>query len=98
MSMKIYTDPKWIGKNIKTIVVLAGFLWGIFAYTMGWFNGVNAAVTDMPKVKASIIELGNKHSGLEGKVDTMIKLQTFQVLGQRKEAEALSRELQHQNP
>lgn len=96
--IKIYTSPKWIGQNIKSVIAVVLFLWGFLAATVTYITAVNATVAAMPKVKEDVIALGNKYSGLEGKVDTMIKLQTFQVLGQRKEAVEFAHELQQQKP
>lgn len=95
---RIYTSPKWIGENIKSVIAVVLFVWGVLTASITYITAVNATVDAMPQVKSDIVTLGNKYSGLEGKVDTMIKLQTFQVLGQRKEAIEFAHELQQQKP
>jgi len=98
MYVRMITNPKWIGTNIKTIIPVIVFLWGVFAYTMGWFNGVNAAVTNYPKLdsRLTIVELENKE--FKASFLTFMEMYKLQVLGHNKEAQDLARTLPTNKP
>lgn len=86
MYVKMITDPTWIGKNIKSLIALAAFLWGILTFVIGYITAVNGAVEGVKNHTPRIEQLEQNDKALGGKVDTVITLLSYQILGRTEEA------------
>lgn len=92
MSMKIYTDPKWIGKNWKMLSGIATLI----AFLFGWVVGVNATVEGFPKLITRVEkaeEAVKEFKVYSGKFDTFLEMYRLQVLGRNHEAQDIARSL-----
>lgn len=95
---KIKTSPQWIGDNWKAVLAFAGTVWTVVVVIFTWFTAVNATVDAVPKMQKEITAQAKEYNTLNGKVDTLITLMTFQVLGQKEAAKEYVKTLPSHNP
>ena len=98
MSMKIYTDPKWIGKNIKSVIAVILFVWGIFTFSIGWFTKVNASSDGYPVLKLEVKELQTEGREFRSSYSMFLEMYKLDVLGRHKEAQELARSMPKYEP
>ena len=98
MYVKIKSSSKWIEKHWGKISSITVSLWSAIVFFSGWFSGVNATVKAVPVIKEEQMRLGNQYNSLNGKVDTLLTIMTYQVLGQKEAAREYVKSLPKSNP
>ena len=96
--MKIYTDPKWIGKNIKTVIAVAAFVWGVFVFSVTWFTKVNASSDGFPSLRKDVSELQTEGREFRSSYSMFLEMYKLDVLGRHKEAQDLARSMPKYEP
>ena len=98
MYVKLISSPKWLGNNIGKIITVVVFLWGIFTYTVGWFNGVNATVKGYPELVSRQVETDKKYESFEKRFEMFMEMYKLEVLGRKSEAQDLARSIPDHKP
>lgn len=86
MYVKMVTDPEWIGKNWKMVAGVLSAIGTVISFVFGYVTAVNATIEDVKLMKPEITKVNNQYKSLNGKVDTLITLYTYQVLGEKEAA------------
>lgn len=83
----IQTSPKWVGENWKTCLSIAGTIWTIIVVLSTWLAAVNASVKDVnEKIKPGMKTMRGEIANLGGKMDVLITLEGYRVMGKNQEA------------